>query len=116
MLQVRNHQDQENLHFHFSLWDPSNIRLGLRRCWNTKYVWTRSAMSMIWVGCLNHNPQHDTRRNRPNHLLPPLCVWERAYAGVASIWPLATIGGAETLYICITKTWYEYEFSDMPQS
>jgi len=37
-------------------------------------------------------------------------VSESKYQGVAaSLWPVATVQGAETLYICMKKTCYEYE-------
>ena len=38
-----------------------------------------------------------------------VCETKHYQVGVASLWPLATIDGAETLYTCMNKSWYEYE-------
>ena len=44
-------------------------------------------------------------------------VPESTYQGVAaSLWPLATVAGAKLHYICIKKTWYEYERGEGSQS
>jgi len=40
----------------------------------------------------------------------------RYQVGVASLWPLATVAGAESLYICMKKTSYEYEVGWCSQS
>ena len=50
----------------------STYQVGVASLWPLAMVicvWSRSHMSMKWVGRLNHIPQHDTRRNRVNHLL-----------------------------------------------
>ena len=36
--------------------------------------------------------------------------------GAASLWPVATVPGSELHYICIKKTWYEYEVVGGSQS
>ena len=47
------------------------------------------------------------------HLIPTISTLrsqQSTYQGMAaSLWPLVTVEGAELHYICITKTWYEYE-------
>ena len=59
---------------------------------------------------------------RTNRYPPPINnihsqVSESKYQGVvASLWPVATVQGAETLNICIKKTCYEYEVCVGPQS
>jgi hypothetical protein len=43
-------------------------------------------------------------KSQPNLLLPLQCVrpsTKHYQAGVASLWPLATVEGAETHYICM---------------
>jgi hypothetical protein len=36
-------------------------------------------------------------------------------AGIASLWPLATVEGADTHYICMKSTYYEYEVDGVPK-
>ena len=38
-----------------------------------------------------------------------VCETKYYQVEVASLWPLATIDGAETLYTCMNQSWYEYE-------
>ena len=84
------------------------------RCWNAFYVWSWPDMSMKWVGCLNHNLQHATsERDSP---ISYCCHCDSYQVRVASLWPLATVEDAETHYICMTLTWYEYEVGGEPQS
>ena len=59
-------------------------------------------MSIKWVRCLNHNPQHDTSQNPTDSPTSPAIV------RVASLWPLATVAGAETHYMYIKAICYEY--------
>ena len=60
---------------------------------------------MNWMGGLNHKYlQWPTSYTNDIHSQ----VSESKYQGVAaSLWPVATVVGAETLYICIKKTCYE---------
>ena len=70
---------------------------------------------MKWVGGLNHNistlqAPGETRSESPHQ------VSESKYQSVAaSLWPVATVTGAELHYICIKKTCYEYEGNGGPQ-
>jgi hypothetical protein len=64
------------------------------------------------VGCLNHNIQHDTSQSAA-----ALTVNPSKYQGlVAYLRPVATVAGAETHYICIKKTCYEYKGNGGSQS
>jgi len=66
MIQVRN---RVNLLLPLWLWDQAHIRVGLlpydhQTEWEVLkhfiYVWSRSDMSMKWMRCPSHNPQHAT--------------------------------------------------------
>jgi hypothetical protein len=59
------------------------------------------------MGGFNHkNLQKPTSYTNIIHSQVP----EGRYKGVAaSLWPIAAVAGAETLYICMKKTCYEYE-------
>ena len=65
----------------------------------------------VCVGCQSYNPQ-------PQWLfLLHLQVSEGRYQGVAaSLWPVATVQGAELQYIYIKKTCHEYELDGESQS
>jgi hypothetical protein len=69
---------------------------------------------MRCMRCLNHDLQHDASK-KPSELptttttTTTLPLQEQYQAGGASLWPLATVAGAETLYIYIKQTCYEYE-------
>jgi hypothetical protein len=71
----------------------------------THYIcWSRSDMSMNCVGCPNHILQHDTSQ-KPKSPTTATCVRPSIHqAVVASLQPLATIEGAETLHIGMKKT------------
>ena len=71
-------------------------------------------MSMKCVGGLNHTKYcRPTSNTKEIHSQVP----EGRYKGVAaSLWPIAAVAGAETLYICMKKTCYEYEGNGGPQS
>ena len=57
-------------------------------------------MSMNWVGCLNHNMQHDTSQKPSESPTATLTVNPSInHAGVAPLQPLAAVAGAETHYI-----------------
>ena len=43
-------------------------------------------------------------------------VPEGIHKGVVALWPLEIVAGAETLYICMKKTCYEYEGNGGSQS
>ena len=43
-------------------------------------------------------------------------VPEGIHEGVVALWPLEIVAGAETLYICMKKTCYEYEGNGGSQS
>ena len=67
--------------------------------------------------CLNHNLQHDASK-KPSELptTTTLPLQEQYQARAASLWPLATVAGAKLHYICMKKTWYEYEVGGGSQS
>jgi hypothetical protein len=83
------------------------------------YIWRRSNMSsMKWVRCSYHITYSTLQvRNRENLLLLPVDVRPIIHqVRVASLWPLAALEGAETLYVCMIKTSYEYELEMVLQS
>ena len=93
-----------------------------RWCWNVWYMY-KEDLKWVWsvrMRCLKHNLQHDkweSKWPKVSVLLPPLCVRQSIYqCGVASLWPRAKVEGAETLYVCMTTTSYEYEVYEVPQS
>jgi hypothetical protein len=68
-------------------------------------------------GCHNHNLTLATSEKPSVSPTAALTVRPSIYqAVVASLWSLAAVEVAETLYICITKTWCEYEAGGVPQS
>ena len=73
-------------------------------------VWRRHDESMRKVECLNHNIQNDTVNS---YLTVNPIIY---HAGVASLWPLAAVAGAEMHYIYMNLIFYEYEVDGMPQS
>jgi hypothetical protein len=89
---------------HISGWGCMLMTTGhCSRCWNTLYmnevdllwVWTGWGASIITF----HNLQHDASK-KPSELptTSTLPLQEQYQAGAASLWPLATVAGAETLY------------------
>jgi hypothetical protein len=64
---------------------------------------------MQGMGGLNHkNQQRPTSYTNTNNI--HYQVPENRYQSVAaSLWPVATVAGAELHYICIKKTCYEYD-------
>ena len=79
------------------------------RCWIALHM-HKEDLLWVWRGCgvliISTNWEstfctHDIHSQ----------VTESKYQGVmaASLWPVATVQGAETLNVCITKTCYEYE-------
>jgi hypothetical protein len=73
------------------------------------WVWSVWGASIITYSMIQVRVQE-------NYLLP-LWLWDPAHkAGVAFLWLPATVEGAETLYICMKKTSYEYEVYEVPQS
>ena len=99
-----------------SLW-PLAIVAGaqLHYIYKADLVW-------VWTGygapIITYSTLHVT--NQVNHLLLLLlryCHHEvRPSVGVASVWPLTTVEGAEILYICMRQTFYEYDLGGLPQS
>jgi len=80
------------------------------RCWIALYMYKEDLLWVwsVWgVWGLNHkNKQRPTSYTNNIHTQVP----ESKYQGVAaSLWPVATVEGAELHYICIKKTCYEYE-------
>ena len=72
MLQVRN-QVNLLLILPLWLWDPA-YQAGVASIWLLAtvafiHVWSRPALSMKWVGCLNHNLHHIQVRNRDRESL-----------------------------------------------
>ena len=70
---------------------------------------------MKGMGGLNHNLQHE--KPQETHLLTLGTEDVRPsiqQAGIASLWPLATVEGADTHYICMKSTYYEYEVDGVP--
>ena len=72
-------------------------------------MWVRSGWR---VGCRNHNrtPATSYKKCR-THTLSYCALTVRpgiCQAGIASIWPLATVEGAETFYMCMKLTCDEY--------
>ena len=63
------------------------------------------------VECLDHNIQHD-KVNSYLTVVNPIIY----HAGVASLWPLPAVAGAEMHYIYTNLIFYEYEVDGMPQS
>jgi hypothetical protein len=59
-------------------------------------------------------------KNRVSLLRLPLCcdceTRQISGWGFIFLWPLATIDDAEMHYICMMKTWYEYEVDRVPQT
>ena len=113
MIQVRN---QENLLLPLSTVRPSIIRLGLhpydtihsRQRWNTLYMYE---VDLIWVwggwGATIITYIMIQVRNQENLLLPPWLLTLRPsiyQAEVASVRLQATVGDAETHYICISRS------------
>jgi hypothetical protein len=87
------------------------------RCWNTSYmyeadllrVWSEWGASIITYSMIQV-------RNQENLLLPHLTVRPSIYqVGVASLWPVAKVAGAETLNICLKKTCFEYEVCEVSE-
>jgi hypothetical protein len=71
-------------------------------------------MSMKWVRGLNHKSyQKPTSYTNNIHSQVPESTYQ---ARAASSWPLATVAGAKLHYICMKKTWYEYEGNEGSQS
>jgi hypothetical protein len=68
-------------------------------------------------GVPQSNLQHDTSQNprqSPTATTVTVNVRPSIYQHwVASLWPLATIEGAETNYILMSMTWYEYEVNEV---
>ena len=63
---------------------------------------------MKCVRCPNHTLQHDTRQKSPT--ASTVTVRPSIHpVGVAPLWEGAAVAEAETLYICMKKTCYEYE-------
>jgi len=85
------------------------------------YIYSRPAMSMNWIWCPNHNLQH-IACEKPSespityHLLRYCHHEVRPSVGVASVWPLTTVEGAEILYIRMRQTCCEYDLGGLPQS
>jgi hypothetical protein len=74
-------------------------------------------MSMKCVGCLKHIPTHATSENPRELPTATLTVRPSIYqVGVASLWPLATVAGAKTHYICIYQSFYDYEVCGVSQN
>ena len=79
-----------------------------RWCWNTLYIYKEDLL-WVWTGL----GVSFTSANRDSYSCTKHITLRshRAYnkAGAASLWPVATVKGAELHYICIKKTCYEYE-------
>jgi hypothetical protein len=62
-----------------------------------------------------HNPSEKPRESPTTYYC--LWLWDPAYqAGVESWWLPAAVEDAETHYMCMEKTWWEYEVCGVPQS
>ena len=64
-------------------------------------------------------PQSQTTSEKPRESPTTATVTVRPsiyQAGIASIWLLATVEGAETHHIYMQKTCYEFEVGEIPQS
>jgi hypothetical protein len=73
---------------------------------------------MKWVSCSYHNLQH-IASEKPRELptATSVCETNHTYqAVVSSLWPLAAVAGAETHYICIEQSFYEYEVCGVSQT
>ena len=69
---------------------------------------------MKWVGGLNHKIHCDSNSySQEIHSRVPESIYK---AGATSLWPIATVAGAEVHYIWIKKTSYEYEVGGGSQS
>ena len=82
-----------------------------RRCWNTLHIYDIKDLLWVWTGTGLGVSFTSTNRDSYSCTKHITLRSHRAYhmAGAASLWPLATAEGAETLYIYIKKTCYEYE-------
>ena len=65
---------------------------------------------MKWVGCINHNLQHDTSEKPSETPTSAMWLWNQVDISVGlhdpnEHWPLATVAGAETHYICSNLLW-----------
>jgi hypothetical protein len=65
---------------------------------------------MKWVRCSYHNLQH-IASEKPREL--PTATVTIYQDKAASSWPAAAVEGAETHNICMKKTCYEYEVSEV---
>ncbi len=73
------------------------------RCWNTLYIYNED---LLWEWTGRGVSYTSTNRDSYSCTKHITLRSHRAYnkAGAASLWPLATVEGAETLYIYIKKT------------
>jgi hypothetical protein len=66
------------------------------------YVWSRSGRSMTWMGGCNHILHHVPSENPTQYpTTQPTPFRVMVWYGAASLWPLDTVEGAETHYICM---------------
>jgi hypothetical protein len=73
-------------------------------------------MCMNWMGCLNHIIHHNPSEKPAECPTATFhCETQHIQLGFASIQHPATVTGAETLYICMKWTCYEYEAGRVPQ-
>ena len=74
---------------------------------------------MKWVKCSYHNLQYiasEKPRESPTATLSDVRPTATAYIRLRlllTVRPKAAVDGAETLYICMTKIYYEYEVSEV---
>ena len=73
-------------------------------------------MSMNWIWCPNHNLQHIACEKPSESPTATMNHEVRPSVGVASVWPLTTVEGAEILYIRMRQTCCEYDLGGLPQS
>jgi hypothetical protein len=134
LMVIQNHQQQQWQWQCLSVWClMCDVTLELLNIYNFIYINASSSvlkvaetlhictkktcLSMKWVGCLNHNLKHDPSEKpseSPTAATVMRCESKLISAWVASLWLLATIAGAETLYLCMKYTCYEYEVGRMP--
>ena len=81
------------------------------------YVWSRSGMSMKWMGGRNHILQHvPSEKPLQNPTTQPTLFRVMVWYGAASLWPLATYKACQTPFICMKWIWYKYYVDGRSQS
>jgi hypothetical protein len=75
------------------------------------WVWSEWGASMVIYSMLVTSEKPRESPTSTEAVRP--CIYQ---AGIASLWPLAAVEGAETHYIWMKSTCYEYEVDGVPQS